>query len=85
MYSANQNHVLLMGDTGRIELEPATRYSGNHMWTGKDGRERELEDPGCIAPALNRAKVAMGFKPCRIVGADDMGRDDGWPEPPHAA
>ena len=42
MYSANQNHILLMGDAGRIELEPATRYSGNHMWTGKDGRENEI-------------------------------------------
>ena len=45
MYSANQNHVLFMGDKGRIELEPATRYDGNHMWTGKDGRERELTPP----------------------------------------
>lgn len=45
MYSANQNHVLLMGDTGRIELEPATRYDGNHMWVGKDGREREITPP----------------------------------------
>ena len=40
MYSANQNHILLMGDKGRIELEPATRYDGNHMWTGRDGREQ---------------------------------------------
>jgi predicted dehydrogenase len=45
MYSANQNHILLMGDKGRIELEPATRYDGNHMWTGKDGRETELTPP----------------------------------------
>ena len=45
MYSAAQNHVLLMGDTGRIELEPATRYDGNHMWTGQDGREREVTPP----------------------------------------
>lgn len=45
MYSANQNHILLMGDQGRIELEPATRYDGNHMWTGKDGREREVTPP----------------------------------------
>jgi predicted dehydrogenase len=45
MYSANQNHVLLMGDTGRIELEPATRYDGNHMWLGRDGREREVTPP----------------------------------------
>lgn len=45
MYSANQNHILLMGDAGRIELEPATRYEGNHMWRGKDGREREVTPP----------------------------------------
>ncbi len=45
MYSANQNHILLMGDTGRIELEPATRYDGNRMWTGKDGREQEITPP----------------------------------------
>jgi predicted dehydrogenase len=45
MYSANQNHILLMGDKGRIELEPATRYDGNHMWLGKDGREREVMPP----------------------------------------
>ncbi|WP_260598164.1 Gfo/Idh/MocA family protein [Sphingomonas endolithica] len=45
MYSANQNHILLMGDKGRIELEPATRYDGNHMWLGKDGREREVTPP----------------------------------------
>lgn len=45
MYSANQNHILLMGDAGRVELEPATRYDGNRMWTGKDGREREITSP----------------------------------------
>jgi glucose-fructose oxidoreductase len=45
MYSANQNHVLVMGDRGRIEMEPATRYSGNKMWTGRDGREQEVTPP----------------------------------------
>ncbi|BCA61963.1 glucose-fructose oxidoreductase [Sphingomonas sp. HMP9] len=45
MYSANQNHILLMGDKGRIELEPATRYDGNHMWTGRDGRETAITSP----------------------------------------
>ena len=45
MYSANQNHILLMGDAGRIELEPATRYVGNQLWVGKDGRERQLDPP----------------------------------------
>jgi glucose-fructose oxidoreductase len=45
MYSANQNHIIAMGDRGRIELEPATRYDGNHMWTGRDGREHEITPP----------------------------------------
>ncbi|KQM56655.1 glucose-fructose oxidoreductase [Sphingomonas sp. Leaf208] len=45
MYSANQNHILLMGDKGRIELEPATRYDGNKMWTGRDGRETAITSP----------------------------------------
>ena len=45
MYSANQNRILLMGDKGRIELEPATRYDGNKMWTGRDGRETAITSP----------------------------------------
>lgn len=45
MYSANQNHIIAVGDKGRIELEPATRYDGNHMWTGRDGREHEITPP----------------------------------------
>ena len=45
MYSANQNRIIAMGDRGRIELEPATRYDGNHMWTGRDGREQEITSP----------------------------------------
>jgi predicted dehydrogenase len=45
MYSANQNRIITVGDAGRIELEPATRYSGNQMWTGRDGREQEIIAP----------------------------------------
>lgn len=45
MYSANQNHVLLMGDAGRIELEPATSYGGHRLWTGRRGREEEVTPP----------------------------------------
>jgi predicted dehydrogenase len=45
MYSAGQNHILAMGDRGRIELEPGTRYDGNRLWTGEDGREREIRTP----------------------------------------
>ena len=45
MYSANQNRILLMGSKGRVELEPATRYDGNRLWTGRDGREQEISPP----------------------------------------
>jgi predicted dehydrogenase len=41
MYSANQNHILLMGDKGRIELEPGTGYSGIRLWVG-NGRSNEV-------------------------------------------
>ncbi|SEO21466.1 Predicted dehydrogenase [Duganella sp. CF517] len=44
MYSANQNHILLMGDKGRIELEPGTAYSGHRMWVGS-GRNNEITPP----------------------------------------
>jgi predicted dehydrogenase len=44
MYSANQNHILLMGDKGRIELEPGTSYSGNRLWVG-NGRSNEVTPP----------------------------------------
>jgi predicted dehydrogenase len=44
MYSANQNHILLMGEKGRIELESATAYKGNRLWVG-NGRENEITAP----------------------------------------
>ncbi len=52
MYSANQNRILLMGDRGRIELEPATRYDGIRMWVGEDGREHTVTP--APAPARNQ-------------------------------
>ena len=44
MYSANQNHILLMGDKGRIELEPGTAYNGIKLWAGS-GRGAEVTPP----------------------------------------
>jgi len=44
MYSANQNHILLMGDKGRVELEPGTSYNGNRLWVG-NGRSNEVTPP----------------------------------------
>ena len=67
MYSANQNHVLLMGDQGRIELEPATRYDGNHMWLGKDGREREITPPpGPGRPSLPGSSIILHNASARV-------------------
>ncbi len=43
-YSANQNHILLMGEKGRIELEPGTAYGGNRLWVGKE-RDTEITPP----------------------------------------
>lgn len=45
MYSASQNRIFLAGTEGRIELEPATGYEGQKMWTGKNGRDREVTPP----------------------------------------
>ncbi len=80
MYSANQNHVILMGETGRIELEPATRYDGNRMWTGKDGREREVTPPPGPGKTMFAAQldhlpecIATGREP--IVSGEEGLRD----------
>jgi len=45
MYSANRNHFVLMGDKGRIELEPATAYSGQKMWVGGERSDKTLVTP----------------------------------------
>lgn len=71
MYSANQNHILLMGDQGRIELEPATRYDGNRMWTGRDGREREITPPP--GPAKTQFAGQLDhFADCIRIGRDSI-------------
>lgn len=44
-YSSNQNHILLMGDKGRIDMEPATGYGGNHLWVGPGVRKTEITPP----------------------------------------
>jgi len=44
MYSANRNQILLMGDKGRIELEPATSYRGIQLRVGS-GRGEEVTPP----------------------------------------
>ncbi len=51
MYSASQNHILLMGEKGRIELEPATNYDGQKLWVG-EGRGVETKAPP--GPAVNQ-------------------------------
>lgn len=47
MYSANRNQFLLMGEKGRIEMEPATGYGGQRLWVGpNDGVEITRVPPG---------------------------------------
>jgi predicted dehydrogenase len=80
MYSANQNHVLLMGDTGRIELEPATRYEGNRLWTGTDNRETEINPPkgpgaNQFAAQLDHLPLCIAQNKEPIVGGDEGLRD----------
>ena len=45
MYSANRNQFILMGDKGRIELEPATAYSGQRMWVGGERGDKTQVTP----------------------------------------
>jgi len=46
MYSANRNQFVLMGEKGRIELEPATAYSGQRMWVGQERSDKtEIKPP----------------------------------------
>ena len=46
MYSANRNQFVLMGEKGRIELEPATAYSGQRMWVGNERSDKtEVKPP----------------------------------------
>ena len=71
MYSANQNHVLLMGDKGRIELEPATRYDGNHMWIGRDGREHEITPPPGPRPTQFAGQLDH-FSDCVVSGREPI-------------
>jgi len=46
MYSANRNQILLMGDKGRIELEPATSYRGIQLRIGSGRGEEVAAPPG---------------------------------------
>ncbi len=71
MYSANQNHVLLAGDKGRIEMEPATRYAGNRLWTGTDGRERELSPPPGVGKT-HFAGMLDHLSQCAMTGREPI-------------
>ena len=80
MYSANQNHVLLVGDKGRVEMEPATRYDGNKMWTGRDGREQQVTPPpgpgkNQFAAQLDHLSECIVTNKEPIVGGEEGLRD----------
>ena len=80
MYSANQNHVLLVGDKGRVEMEPATRYDANKMWTGRDGREQQVTPPpgpgkNQFAAQLDHLSECIVTNKEPIVGGEEGLRD----------
>jgi predicted dehydrogenase len=80
MYSANRNQLLLMGDKGRIEMEPATRYEGNKLWIGKDGREDAIDPPkgpgaNQFAAQLDHLPLCIAQNKDPIVGGDEGLRD----------
>lgn len=68
MYSANQNRIFLAGDEGRLEMEPATQYEGNRLWTGGGGRDREVTPPPGPRPTQFAGQIDH-FSDCILTGA----------------
>jgi predicted dehydrogenase len=82
MYSANQNHILLMGDKGRIELEPATAYQGIKLWVGNghgDDKNEVTPPPGpgatMWAAQLDHLSQCIVQNRQPIVGGEEGLRD----------
>jgi predicted dehydrogenase len=78
-YSAAQNHILLMGDKGRIELEPGTPYEGIRLWVGQ-GRENEVTPPpgpgkNMFAAQLDHLSQCILENREPIVGGEEGLRD----------
>ena len=51
-YSSGHNHIRLTGDSGWIDLEPATPYSGQRMSVRRGNDEQAVEPPP--GPAVNQ-------------------------------
>jgi predicted dehydrogenase len=70
MYSANRNQIMLMGEKGRIELEPATGYSGQRLWVGGD-RERQVTPPP--GPGRNQFAAQLDhLSECAVSGREPI-------------
>ena len=51
-YSSGHNHIRLTGDSGFVDLEPGTGYSGHSMRVRKGGDEQAVTPPA--GPAVNQ-------------------------------
>jgi predicted dehydrogenase len=51
-YSSNHNHIRLTGESGWIDLEPATSYSGQRMQVRRRGEAEQITPPP--GPAVNQ-------------------------------
>lgn len=79
-YSSGHNHLRLTGESGWIDLEPATSYSGQRMRVSVRGNEEAVTPPAGPAPnqfvgQLDHLSecVATGREP--IVGGEEGLRD----------
>lgn len=70
-YSSGHNHVRLTGDTGWIDMEPATSYSGQRMRVSMKGEERSVTPPA--GPAANQFVGQLDhMAQCVLAGSEPI-------------
>ena len=70
-YSSGHNHIRLVGDSGWVDLEPATSYSGQRMRVRR-GRSEELVTPP-PGPAVNQFVGQLDhMAECVLTGRDPI-------------
>ncbi|MET3724394.1 Gfo/Idh/MocA family protein [Sphingomonas trueperi] len=69
-YSSNHNHYRVTGRKGWVELEPATNYEGQEMWTRLDGKREQVVLP---KPAKNQFVRQLDHLPeCIMSGREPI-------------
>jgi glucose-fructose oxidoreductase len=69
-YSSNHNHYRVTGRKGWVELEPATNYEGQEMWTRLEGKREQVVLP---KPAKNQFVRQLDHLPeCIMSGREPI-------------